>query len=234
MGEAPRERGVELGVNVPHLFLSYSSKDDQVAARLAQNLNTCGVDVWFDAWELRVGDDLHQRIADAIGKSKFVAVVVSGRFDSSKWTRGEVSQALSREKAEARSLVLPLLIEDVPLPPVLANKKFLYFTEDQYFESLVRLVGLIRGLDAEAVEEKLREKKPRNMTDCLGVLLYAGFKPYLIVDTKTLAAIKNAGGSGEGDTKIWFDPQAIMANPNVSPALRQLMERLINDWGPLD
>jgi hypothetical protein len=231
MAEAPRERGVELlGSNGPQLFLSYSSKDDQVVSRLARNLNTCGVDVWFDAWELRVGDDLHQRIADAIAKSKYVAVVVSGGFDSSKWTRGEVSQALSREKREARSLVLPLLIEDVLPPPLLEDKKFLNFTGDHYFASLVRLVGLIHGLESQAVEEGLSRIEPRNMSECIEVLRFTGFEPYLIVDTKTLEAIKNAGGSGTGD-KVRFDPQRIMANPNASPALRQLMARLIDDWG---
>ena len=119
MAHAPRQRGRplveppaaraldELGSSWPQLFLSHSSKDDQIVFRIAKNLNTCGVDVWLDVWELRVGDDLHQRIADAIAKSKFVAVVVSGRFDDSKWTKGEVSQALSREKAENSSLVLP-------------------------------------------------------------------------------------------------------------------------------
>lgn len=128
MAQAPRERGAELGSAGPQLFLSHSSKDDRIVSRIAQNLNTCGVDVWLDVWELRVGDDLHQRIADAIAKSRFVGVAVGGRFDESKWTKGEVSQALSREKAEDRTVVLPLLIEDVPLPPVLGSKKFLDFT----------------------------------------------------------------------------------------------------------
>src|SRR5688572_15384565 len=133
MGVAPRERGVELGSTAPQLFLSHSSRDDQIISRIAENLNTCGVDVWLDTWELRVGDDLHQRIADAIAKSKVVAVAVSSRFDNSKWTKGEVSQALSGEKAENRTLVLPLLVEDVQLPPTLASKKFLDLTEGHYF-----------------------------------------------------------------------------------------------------
>jgi hypothetical protein len=231
--EAPRERGVELlsGAIGPQLFLSHSSRDDQIVSRIAQNLNTCGVDVWLDAWELRVGDDLHQRIADAISKSKYVAVVVSGRFDNSKWTKGEVSQALSREKAEGRTLVLPLLIEDVPLPPVVGNKKFLNFTDDHYFESLVRLASLIHDLDTEAVEMGLREIQPKTMHGCIKVLRFAGFEPYCVVDTKMLITIKNAGGFAVGDNKVRFDPQAIMANPNTSPSLRRLMERLIDEWG---
>src|SRR4051812_18526183 len=111
MAHAPRSRGLELGSTAQHLFLSHSSSDGGIVGRIARKLNTCGVDVWLDTWELRVGDDLHERIADAIANSRFVAVLVSRHFDGSKWMRGEVSQALSREKAEARTLVLPLLID---------------------------------------------------------------------------------------------------------------------------
>jgi len=227
---APRERGMELGSSGPQLFLSHSSEDDEIVSRIAKNLNTCGVDVWLDAWELRVGDDLHQRIADAIAKSRFVAVVVSGRFDDSKWMKGEVSQALSREKADNRTLVLPLLIENVPSPPILGSKKFLDFTSDHYFDSLVRLAGLIHDLDTEALETALMEVQPTHVRDCIKVLRILGFEPYCVVDTKTLMAIENAGGSKAGD-RIRFDPRAIMANPDISPSLRRLMERLIDEWG---
>jgi len=94
MADAPRQRGLEIGDIAPHLFLSHSSRDNETVRRIAWDLNVCGVDVWFDEWELRVGDDLHNRIANAISKSKFVGVVIGDHFDSSKWMRGEVSQAL--------------------------------------------------------------------------------------------------------------------------------------------
>src|SRR3954466_15642263 len=115
---SPRQRGFEIGDVAPHLFLSHSSRDTDTVRRIAWDLNVCGVDVWFDEWELRVGDDLHDRIANAISKSKFVGVVVGDHFDSSKWMRGEVTQALSREKAENRTLVLPIVINDKPPPPI--------------------------------------------------------------------------------------------------------------------
>src|SRR4051812_21535584 len=122
MAMAPRERGTVIGKTVPHLFLSHSSKDGSWVVQLAQDLNLCGVDVWLDAWELRVGDDLHERIADAVDKSSFVGVVITEHFQQSKWIQGEVHQALSREKAGNRTVVLPLLADDVQIPPVLSTK----------------------------------------------------------------------------------------------------------------
>jgi hypothetical protein len=226
---APRERGIELGVTGPQLFLSHSSADAKLVSQLAQDLNICGVDVWLDAWELRVGDDLHDRIANAIAKAKFVAVVVSGRFDQSKWMRGEVSQALSREKAEARTVVLPLLLDDAPLPPLLGSKKFLNFTPAQYFPSLARLVGLTHGLDTQAVEAGIGEIEPDSVRGSIAALRFAGFEPYCVVDTKTLDVIARAGGHVSGNM-VRFDPERVLQDPHLSPALRQLVRRLITAW----
>jgi hypothetical protein len=230
MAIAPRERGVELGTTGPQLFLSHSSRDDRIACRIAQNLNSCGVDVWLDTWELRVGEDLHQRIADAIAKSRFVAVLVSGHFDASRWMKGEVSQALSRERAEDHTVVLPLLVEDIPPPPVLGSKKFLDFTDPHYYESLVRLASLIHDLGTEELETSLGDMQPKNVHGCIEVLRSCGFEPYCVVDARTLREIESAGGRASGG-RIRFDPRGIMAKRDISPSLRRLMERLADDWG---
>ena len=123
-GTRLKHRDAALRDHAPHLFLSHSSKDSVWVSELARELNVCGVDVWFDAWELRVGDDLHERISEAVARSRFVGVVVTSHFSESKWISGEVHQALSREKGEDRTLVLPLLADGAPLPPVLSTKKY--------------------------------------------------------------------------------------------------------------
>lgn len=231
MALAPRTRGAALdATSAPHLFLSHSSEDKKLVTDLARNLNTCGVDVWLDAWELRGAEDLHERIADAIAKSKFVGVVVTSRFDGSRWVKGEVSQALSREKASGRALLLPLLIEKIDLPPVLSSKKFLDFTPESYFASLVRLAGLIHDLSTEGIEMAIEEIAPTDLRGCLRALEFVGFNPYCVVDTQTLAAIRAAGGSASGDTIVHFDPRKILADPTIPPSLRKLMERLATDW----
>jgi hypothetical protein len=226
MADAPRQRGLEIGDIAPHLFLSHSSRDNETVRRIAWDLNVCGVDVWFDEWELRVGDDLHNRIANAISKSKFVGVVIGDHFDSSKWMRGEVSQALSREKVEDRTLVLPLVINGKPPPAIIGSKKFLDFGQEQYFPSLLRLIGLVHDLDTQSVEDGIRKLRPSRVRDCVSVLRYCDFEPYCIVDTKTVAAIKEAGGIASG-TKVSFDPATVLSNPNLPPATRELVERLV-------
>jgi hypothetical protein len=224
MGIAPRIRGATIGERVPHLFLSYSSKDKTWVSELAENLNLCGVDVWFDAWELRVGDDLHERIGDAVEKSQFVAVVLTKHFSESKWIRGEVHQALSREKGGNRTVVLPLLADDVSVPPLLASKKFLDFDGD-YFGSLVHLAGLIHNLPTDRLEYGLR-RRPTSVSGCIYILEQAGWTSRHVFDTSTLAEIEQAGGRRRKNDVVYFDVDEILRRPGISPSLRTLLEKL--------
>ncbi len=224
MATAPRMRGASIGERVPHLFLSYSSKDKAWVSQLAEDLNLCGVDVWFDAWELRVGDDLHERIGDAVDKSRFVAVVVTKHFSESRWIRGEVHQALSREKAGDRTVVLPLLADDVSVPPLLATKKFLDFA-NEYFTSLAHLAALIHELPAEAVDSEVRRRQPKDVLDCIQVLEDAGWSSRHVVGTEVLAELEGAGGRRHDDV-VYFSPADILRSPTISKGLRRTLERL--------
>lgn len=226
MAMAPRERGASLGKIVPHLFLSHSSKDKPWVTQLAQDLNLCGVDVWLDTWELRVGDDLHERIGDAVDKSRFVGVVVTRNFSESKWIRGEVHQALSREKAGNRTVVLPLLADDVEVPPLLSTKKYLDFSKD-YLGSLVRLSALIHDLELDVVEDEIQRRLPKDVRQAIRVLERAGWTSRHIVGTKTLAEIEKAGGTRSGDV-VSFYPEEMLRTPGISEGLRRLLKRLIS------
>jgi hypothetical protein len=223
----PRERGESLGVGrpAPHLFLSHSSKDELIVSRLAEDLTICGVDVWLDTWELRVGDDLHERIAEAVHKSRFVAIAVGRHFDDSKWTKGELHQALSREKAEDRTVVLPLLLEELPLPPVITAKKFLLFDEEHYYPSLVHVAGLVHGLSAHALESAIRVVRPTSIAGCVEALRYAGYNAYMVVDTPTLLEVENAGGIRKGNV-VRFNARKIIQDPSISSSVKRLLKRL--------
>lgn len=100
----------------PDLFLSHSSRDKTFVRELADDLTFCEVDVWLDEWELQVGDSLHDLIGNALEKSRFIGVVIGDNFSDSVWARDELKQALSRERREARTLVLPLIFGHSQIP----------------------------------------------------------------------------------------------------------------------
>jgi hypothetical protein len=44
---------------VPAAFLSHSTTDSDLSRKLATDLRTAGVDVWYAEWELKPGDSLY-------------------------------------------------------------------------------------------------------------------------------------------------------------------------------
>jgi len=74
-------------------FVSHSSTDkDTIVRPLAELLRAREARVWFDEFELRVGDDLRARIDDGLANSRFGVVVLSTSFLSGRhWTDNELS-----------------------------------------------------------------------------------------------------------------------------------------------
>src|SRR6185437_5021087 len=99
---------------MPHrrVFLSHSSGDKPFVDRLAADLERVNVGVWYDKWEIRVGDSLLDKISEGIQRNDYLAIVLSSRSVQSEWVKREVNAALMRELAERRVVVLPLLLED--------------------------------------------------------------------------------------------------------------------------
>lgn len=93
------------------VFISHASADkDAIARPLAQELLRRGVTVWFDEFELRIGDSLRQRIDEGLATSDFGVVVLSPEFfhPERTWTRRELDGLTAREDADGRQLILPI------------------------------------------------------------------------------------------------------------------------------
>lgn len=63
------------------VFISHASEDkDSVVRPLALALKEKGVNVWYDEFELKIGDSLRRKIDQGLSKSKFGIVVISRSF----------------------------------------------------------------------------------------------------------------------------------------------------------
>lgn len=75
------------------LFISYSSKDAEFVAKLAKDLVSSGVKVWWDKWVMKVGDSLHKKVQEGITNSAWLGVVLSPNAVSSPWVEKELNSA---------------------------------------------------------------------------------------------------------------------------------------------
>jgi TIR domain/HEAT repeats len=109
------------------LFISYSGKDAEFVEKLANDLVSCGVKVWWDKWVMKVGDSLHRKIQDGITNSAWLGVVLSPNSVSSPWVEKELNSALMKELEQKEVFVLPILYKDCQIPLLLKDKLYADF-----------------------------------------------------------------------------------------------------------
>lgn len=79
------------------VFISHASEDkDEVVRPLANALREAGLSVWYDEFELRIGDSLRRKIDRGLGSSRFGVVVLSQAFFGKGWPEYELDGLVTR------------------------------------------------------------------------------------------------------------------------------------------
>jgi hypothetical protein len=47
----------------PKIFLSHSKKDKVIIEKVASDIRHCGIDVWYDEWEIPPGESIRKKIS---------------------------------------------------------------------------------------------------------------------------------------------------------------------------
>lgn len=90
------------------VFISHASEDkDEVVRPLAGALTERGLDVWYDEFELRIGDSLRRKIDAGIARSRFGIVVLSTAFFAKGWPQYELD-GLVTMAVSGRQVLLPI------------------------------------------------------------------------------------------------------------------------------
>ncbi|WP_420608251.1 DUF1883 domain-containing protein [Novosphingopyxis sp.] len=79
------------------VFISHASEDkDDVVRPLANALKAGGLSVWYDEFELRIGDSLRRKIDRGLAGSRFGVVVLSKSFFGRGWPEYELDGLVTR------------------------------------------------------------------------------------------------------------------------------------------
>lgn len=125
------------------LFICYSSKDKKFVQKLAEDLKTHGVTVWWDEWEMMVGDSINKKIQEGILKSSYLAVVLSPDSVESQWVEKELNAAYIIELEEHKVFILPMLYRTANIPIFLKDRicaDFRYSYKEGFFALTKRLI----------------------------------------------------------------------------------------------
>lgn len=129
---------------MPGVFISHNHKDKSFVERLKEDLKSQGIHVWVDEDEMKVGDNLIQKIEKGIKDNDFVIGVISRNSIDSKWVQKELSISMNREISSKNLKVLPVRLDDCEMPPMLSDKIYADFsTNEKYDEGLEKLLVTI-------------------------------------------------------------------------------------------
>ncbi len=119
---ASQEEGKEYDV-----FISHASEDkDAVVRPLAKALQKKGIRVWYDEFEMRIGDSLRRKIDQGLANSRFGIVVLSRSFIQKGWTNYELDGIMTKA-ISGQQVLLPIWHEItkqevIDFSPSLADK----------------------------------------------------------------------------------------------------------------
>ena len=100
--------GIENVVREHDVFISHASEDKELVVRpLAAALVSEGLNVWYDEFELRIGDSLRRKIDQGLANSRVGLVVLSHAFISKGWTNYELDGIVTRS-VSGEQVLLPI------------------------------------------------------------------------------------------------------------------------------
>lgn len=183
-------------------FISHASEDkDDFVRPLAQRLDAEHISVWYDEFELKVGDSLRRSIDRGLAQSRFGIVVLSPSFLSKQWPQRELDGLVARETASGTRVILPIWHrigrdEVLDYSPPLAD---------------LRAVLSTAGLD-EVVRELKRVIRPQGspLIAARDRLIDFGIKPPVVTD------------------EWWLD--VVEATSRVTPWGMAVQERVWGRW----
>lgn len=156
------------------IFLSYATTDEAFADRLAADLSSYSSNIFYAKWHIKVGDSIVDKINQGLVTHDHIIVILSNSSAQSEWVQRELNSSLMRQLSDKSIRVLPVLIDDCHIPPLLVDIKYADFRVD-YTKGFTSLI--------EAFQDDF------DLEPYLGLVESSGAPGSSLYDTKTLAIL---------------------------------------------
>ncbi len=121
------------------VFISHSSKDKKLVDRIVDDLRSKGISVWYDKFEIQAGDNIVEKINEGLKDSKYLVLILSPNALGSSWVNEESSFGILQQITLKSVFVIPVLIEDCNIPPLLQPRRYIDFRKS-YKNGIAELV----------------------------------------------------------------------------------------------
>lgn len=132
---------------VPKVFLSFAYEDQALADKVANFLQSNGIDTWWAEWCIRPGDSLRQRIDEGLSDcTHFIALLTPASIQR-PWVNQEMDAGLVKKlNAQCKFIALRYNFPARALPPLLSGQNSPEIKDDTFENSMSSLVNDIHGV----------------------------------------------------------------------------------------
>lgn len=129
------------------IFISYRHTNKEWIETLVENLEAYGYRIFLDTHQLVAGDNVNERLENAIKKSSY-GIVVYPHEDSTGWVQKELNWMHKQEQKDANFKVIPLLMHSSKEIP---NEQYVYvdFKTRKYAEAFNDLLCSLKQRPCE-------------------------------------------------------------------------------------
>lgn len=134
------------------VFISHASEDkNEIVRPLAHALKDAGLKVWYDEFELRIGDSLRRKIDKGLATSRFGLIILSKVFINKGWANYELDGLITRSTT-GEQVLLPIWHnitkkEVIDFSPSLADKLARSTASHTVEEIAKEIAEVIKGIN---------------------------------------------------------------------------------------
>lgn len=119
----------------PRIFISYSSKDQEIADQLFGQLRQSGHPVWLNTDSIPKGEHWYDEMVKGLGETDLLILVVSHDAIASKWVTEEWKTFLKMGKR-----IIPVLHKECKVPQAIKKLEMIKTADDNWYYKLLKAV----------------------------------------------------------------------------------------------
>ena len=133
------------------LFLCHTGADKPWVKSLAEQIESIPyksrfLRVVFDKWDFALAKNIVLELESEIDTCRFVAVILSKASLAADWPTLERTIAVWSDPSGSKGRVIPIVLENVSIPPTLRVRRWIDFRNPLAFEaSFLELISILRG-----------------------------------------------------------------------------------------
>lgn len=192
------------------LFLSHNSADKPFVRRVADDLESQGLNVWLDERKMKAGDSITDGIAEGMSSYDAFLIFLSQRSVNAPWVKEELRIALNKRiRTLGKLKIIPILLEDCEIPLFLEDYIHVDFSNSGNYQDSFNFL-----CDSIVFDDKLllqyREAYPGNgLLERISIVANISGSDYGLVTFKETHRIKPLRSSDKYVKRLSVDGELI-------------------------